>query len=403
MPVTSNLDGRQYKSWEQDPSTRESLRLFTKRIPIDIELSTPGTAESLFTVSPGQATVNLVTNPSCETGSPPTGYTAVGSTLAQDATYYEYGTKSLKITPDNSAKGEGAYWDLGAFPMDEPLALSTYFRRGAAGSGNVRTELWSSSITSKIAGTMANVRVAIGSTAALGASFVRSSLVSPANRVISVFHIIPLTGTFEEDETITGGTSLATATTRTIGTVGGANTYIVAEYNPGTQFSCDLGIPVSETITGTTSSATGTLNEIERIVLNGNTLRLYMVTVTNIATVFYVDGVQAEVSENVTTYCDGAQGYLHWWDGVAHASTSRRWRGMSSIRSMRLHATRDLYLAYDRDASNDTTVDAEDRGEYIRAGTDFGENHPIYLDDKLSFINRLSGESPRLYGSIDGV
>lgn len=402
MPDWTLLDPRQYKQWEIDPSTRESLRLFTKSKPVDVTLSTPGTAEDLVTVSNTLATVNLVTNPSAETGSPPTGFTAAGSTLAQDATYYEYGTKSLKITPDNSAKGEGAYYNLGAYPMNLPLAISAYFRRGASGSGNVRVELWSSSITSKIAGAMTNVRVGVGSTAALGASFVRSTLVSPASREISVFHITPLTGTFVEDETITGGTTSATATTRTIGTVGGANTYLVCEHNPGTQFSCELGLPVTETITGGTSSATGTLKEIERIVLNMNTLRLYMVTNTQIATVFYVDGIQAEIQDSVTDYCDGAQGHLHFWDGTAHASTSRRWRAMSSIRGYRFHTTHDIYFAEDRDADSSGT-NAEDKGEYIPADSDFGTNHPIYLDSNLSFVNAVTGESPRVYGSVRGV
>ena len=102
--ITSMLDGRKFKSWEQDPSTRESLRLFTKRIPIDITLTTAGTAEDLFAVDTGSiATVNLITNPGMETGDPPTDYTAVRSaTLAQDSSYEQYGTYSMSVTPPNT-------------------------------------------------------------------------------------------------------------------------------------------------------------------------------------------------------------------------------------------------------------------------------------------------------------
>ena len=143
--------------------------------------------------------------------------------------------------------------------------------------------------------------------------------------------------------------------------------------------------------------------EVERIILNDNQLYFYIVTAATTNVVFYVDGVQAEIQESVTPYCDGAQGHLHWWDGTSQASTSRRWRGMSSIRGYRLHVTRDCYMCEDADAFNDTTLDAEDRGEFLPAGTDCLLTHPIYLDSKISFINRLSGEQPRIYGQIWGV
>jgi hypothetical protein len=132
------------------------------------------------------------------------------------------------------------------------------------------------------------------------------------------------------------------------------------------------------------------------------TLYLSFVTPSIHNTTFYVDGVQAEANFSVTAYCDGDQGYYHWWDGTAHASTSRRWRKLSSIRSYRLHCTRDVYVAYDQDADHDGT-NAEDRGEFIPAGTDFGEDHPIYLDSHISFVNVNAGELPRIYGICWGV
>jgi len=398
------LDGRQFKAWEMDPSTRESLRLFTKRIPIDVTLATADTAESIFTVSPGLATVNLVTNPSCETSDPPTGYTAVRSgVLAQDGTYYDKGAYSLKITPPNTLRGEGAYWDLGAFSKDDPLAISAYFRRGAAGSPTVRVELVAATVTSEYVGAITTPRIQVGNTVTCGATWQRSQLVSAVNRKMTVFHISSPSGTLIEDETLTGATSGSTAVARTLQQTNNPM-YIVVDTQsaPFTPQVSSGSSGASEVIEGGTSGETATLTKVEDIILTNPTLYLYMVTAAASATVFYVDDVQAEIQEQVTTYCDGAQGYLHWWDGVAHQSTSRRWRGMSSIRGMRLHATRDCYVNYDADASNDSTLNAEDRGELIKAGTDFWETSPIYLDSHISFINRLSGEQPTLYGRIDG-
>lgn len=75
---------------------------------------------------------------------------------------------------------------------------------------------------------------------------------------------------------------------------------------------------------------------------------------------------------------------------------------MSSIRSYRLHTTRDIYFSEDQIA-NRLGVNAEDRGEFIPAGTDFGEDHPIFLNHRISFVNVNAGELPRVYGVIRGV
>ena len=400
------FDGRKYKSWEQDPSTRESLRLFTKRKPIDITLTTPGTAEDIITVSTDSlATVNLITNPSCETSDPPTGFAAVRSaTLAQDGTYYLYDTYSMIVTPPNTTLGEGVYWDLGKFSKDEPLALSYYVRRGAAGAPTVRAELVCHSWTHPDLGTITDAKIQVGSTITCSGSWQRAVLVSPCDRKMTIFHISSPSGTFTESETLTGATSLSTAIVRTIqqttvpyymivDTLSGAFT---PQLSSGTSYA-------SETITGSSSLETATLTKVEPIILTDPQLYFYLVTAAATAVPFYVDGVQAEIQEQVTAYCDGARGYLHWWAGTAHASVSRRWREMSSIRSMRLQTSRSCYVAYDRTASNDSTLNAEDRGELFEAGCEFGENSPIYLDSHISFINKLSGEKPHIWGSIDGV
>lgn len=392
--VTSNLDPRAYKSWELDPSTRDSVHLFTKAYPIDATLTVSGTAQDLIAVSPGLPTVNLVTNPSAETGSPPTGYTALKSaTLAQDGTYYKYGTKSLKITPPNSAKGEGAYWNLGNFSNKDPLAISAYFTRGAGSGSDARIELVASTIVNYASYT--NVRIAVGNTITLDTNWQRSELVSVEPRFVYILTYAPLTGTFVEDETITGGTSGATATVMTVG-----STWLVISA-PSSQFRPEYGVYATEAIAGTSSGATGTVTAVTLIPVTGN-LRLHFVTATKHATVFYVDGIQAEVSYNVTAYADGDQGHSNFWDGTSHASTSRRWRKLSNIRSYRFHTTRDIYLAYDRVASR-TATNAEDKGEFIPAGTDFGEDHPIHLDSKMSFINANIGEQPRVYGVAWGI
>lgn len=397
MAITTLLDGRNSRAWELDPSTRESVHLLTKPYPVDSTLAVAGTAEDLLNVQTLRGmlpTVNLVTNPSCETGTPPTGYAAVASaTLAQDGTYYNYGSYSLKITPPDAVRGEGVYWDLGDVSYNTPLGLSAYLTRGVGAGSDARVELVASTVTGYSAYT--DIRLQLGNTITLSTAWQRSQLFS-VDREIIIFHISSASGTFDEDETVTGGTTAATATVMTDG--GGTWLAVTA---PSAQFSAELGLYATETITGATSGETATLTRIERIKVSG-TLHLYIVTATKHGTVFYADGIQAEVNDCVTDYCDGDQGIYTWWDGTAHASTSRRWRKLSCIRSMRLHATRDCYVALDR-AADSTAANAQDRGEYIRAGTDWGEDHPIYLDEKMSFVNRLTGEQPRIYGMIWGT
>ena len=64
-----------WAEWEVDPSTRSSVHLWTKYLPITGSISTGGT--DLLIISRGTPSVNKVTNPSFETGSPPTGYTEI--------------------------------------------------------------------------------------------------------------------------------------------------------------------------------------------------------------------------------------------------------------------------------------------------------------------------------------
>ena len=173
--VTSTNDARSWAGLEPAPSTRESTHLLTKCYPINTTLSSAGTAEDLFTVTPVPATVNIITNPSFETGNPPTGFTASDATLAQDATYYKYGVKSLKITPDNSAAGEGAYISLGSIgaglQTKVPIAVSCYFRRVTSSGSTARVSVVASSTTPFTSSNTIN-----GNTVTLSTAWQRSSL-----------------------------------------------------------------------------------------------------------------------------------------------------------------------------------------------------------------------------------
>jgi hypothetical protein len=145
--------------WELDPSTRQSVHLFTKWAPVNVTLSSSNTAENFFTAASHQPTVNLVTNPSMETADPPTGYTAVGATIARSATVARSVTNSLSIDPDNSAAGEGAYWtteSIGSVRLDGSSALylvaSAYFQDNADSGNTARLEIRDSSGTLLSAG-----------------------------------------------------------------------------------------------------------------------------------------------------------------------------------------------------------------------------------------------------------
>ena len=132
--------------YEIDPSTRSSTTLWTKHSPVDVTLTTAGTAQNLISISanPASPTVNLATNPSFETGAPPTGYTATGATLTQSAVVARNATNSMLINPDNLAAGEGAFWtadfNLGSTGENKGLHLvaSAYFRDNAASGNNAR-------------------------------------------------------------------------------------------------------------------------------------------------------------------------------------------------------------------------------------------------------------------------
>ena len=126
-------------------------------------------------------------------------------------------------------------------------------------------------------------------------------------------------------------------------------------------------------------------------------IRLYIVTQTNHNINFYIDSVQAETQPFVSPYADGAVGLDHFWLGTAHASESQRFRSIGMITGYRLYTTRDIYIAFDDYTASSTT------GELIRAGSDFWSEHPVAVTTRISFVNAVTGELPRVYGSLWGT
>lgn len=147
------------------PSTRESTSLWTKWVNIDKTLAAAGTAENLFSVSSLLPTVNMVTNPSFETGSPPTGFTASGSSLSKVGSNARTSTNCIQIDPDNSASAEGFYWaspSVGG--LNNYLVASIYLRRASGAGDDARIVIADSS----------GITLVNGNTVTLSTTYTRS-------------------------------------------------------------------------------------------------------------------------------------------------------------------------------------------------------------------------------------
>jgi len=118
-------------------TVRESVATPVKFAPINKTLATTNTAEDLITLeSNAPPAMNLVTNPSIETaGTPPSGFTAVGSAATRVTTTPRTGTYSMSVNTDNSAVGEGVYFEISNIPPGN-YGCSAYLRR--SGGGTVR-------------------------------------------------------------------------------------------------------------------------------------------------------------------------------------------------------------------------------------------------------------------------
>ena len=139
-----------YRGWEQDSSTRQSVHAYTKYHPFSEATST--TAETLKTVAAGEIATNWVTNPRVES-STITMFTATGSAISRDTGQQSVGSASLLANPANSAAGEGWYWESPTIPFSvNPQHLSVQLEhRGASASGAVKLEIRDADGTSVLA------------------------------------------------------------------------------------------------------------------------------------------------------------------------------------------------------------------------------------------------------------
>ena len=139
-----------YRGWEQDSSTRQSVHAYTKYHPFSEATST--TAETLKTVAAGEIAANWVTNPRVES-STITMFTATGSAISRDTGQQSVGAASLLANPANSDAGEGWYWESPQIPFSvNPQHLSVQLEhRGASASGAVKLEIRDAAGTSVLA------------------------------------------------------------------------------------------------------------------------------------------------------------------------------------------------------------------------------------------------------------
>lgn len=139
-----------YRGWEQDSSTRQSVHAYTKYHPFSEATST--TAETLKTVAAGEIATNWVTNPRVES-STITMFTATGSAISRDTGQQSVGSASLLANPANSAAGEGWYWESPTIPFSvNPQHISVQLEhRGASASGTVKLEIRDADGTSVLA------------------------------------------------------------------------------------------------------------------------------------------------------------------------------------------------------------------------------------------------------------
>ena len=136
-----------HRGWEVDSSTRQSVHSYTKYDPFREALST--TASTLKTLSQGEIATNRVTNPGVE-GTDVGMFTATGSAISRDTGQADTGAASLSVNPDNSAAGEGFYWDSPTIPFStSPLHITIQCTvRGASASGAITMTLRDSAGTS---------------------------------------------------------------------------------------------------------------------------------------------------------------------------------------------------------------------------------------------------------------
>ena len=132
MPIDR---GFEYRFSEHEFRTvRESVGSLSKLIPINKTLASANTAEDLINLENNTPpALNLITNPSMEVGTPPTGWTASGSTMTRQTTTPRTGTYSMRCVTADAADNEGAYYSVTALPRGW-YSCSAYVRRTGGGT-----------------------------------------------------------------------------------------------------------------------------------------------------------------------------------------------------------------------------------------------------------------------------
>lgn len=137
-----------YREWDVDPSTRQSVHPFNRYVAVSNAAST--TAEDVFTIvgSGGEKATNWVLNPGVE-GSNVAEFVVTGSAVSRSTAQQSEGAASLLVNPDNSAVGEGFYWESPKIPFSvHPQHITVQCEhRGASASGTVEINIADSSGT----------------------------------------------------------------------------------------------------------------------------------------------------------------------------------------------------------------------------------------------------------------
>ena len=197
-----------YREWDIDSSTRQSVHPVNRYVAISNAAST--TAEDVYSIvaNGGEKATNWVTNPGIE-GSTVSMYTATGSAIARDTGQQAEGAASLLVNPANSAAGEGFYWESPKIARSvNPQHITVQCEhRGASASGTVEINITDSSGTelassgsSDLATSWTRITTSYTIPANTDAAAYRLYVVTPANHNIN-FYIDKIMFEVREDTT----------------------------------------------------------------------------------------------------------------------------------------------------------------------------------------------------------
>jgi len=137
-----------YREWDIDNSTRSSVHTYNRYVAISNAAST--TAEDVYSIvaSGGEKATNWILNPGIE-GTNVDEFVVTGSAAARDTGQQSEGAASLLVNPDNSAVGEGFYWESPKIARSvNPQHITVQCEhRGASASGTVEINITDSSGT----------------------------------------------------------------------------------------------------------------------------------------------------------------------------------------------------------------------------------------------------------------